>query len=235
MNNILRTLRSEEMTTVNTDRAKSSVKTRRFTAACAGMLTMVASLSANAAFVVTGGSTSPWPVPDNDFTSDLNVKGFNQMMTGAQLSVDMDGSVTFYYIAAESGYTNSFNYGSGSSISITENNDSFDWDGWDSFSVDVKANEILDFSFTSASALALTPVDNADGSNLEGLGLIAGESMSELVLTYNDNYLGFVDSDFDDMMVRAQFIPTAVPLPAAVWLFGSGLIGLIGMARRRKQ
>ena len=27
--------------------------------------------------------------------------------------------------------------------------------------------------------------------------------------------------------------PTAVPVPAAVWLFGSGLIGLIGMARRK--
>ena len=27
---------------------------------------------------------------------------------------------------------------------------------------------------------------------------------------------------------------TAVPVPAAVWLFGSGLIGLIGIARRRK-
>ena len=26
----------------------------------------------------------------------------------------------------------------------------------------------------------------------------------------------------------------AVPVPAAVWLFGSGLIGLIGMARRKK-
>ena len=27
---------------------------------------------------------------------------------------------------------------------------------------------------------------------------------------------------------------TAVPIPAAVWLFGSGLIGLIGMSRRNK-
>jgi len=26
----------------------------------------------------------------------------------------------------------------------------------------------------------------------------------------------------------------AVPVPAAVWLFGSGLIGLIGIARRKK-
>ena len=28
--------------------------------------------------------------------------------------------------------------------------------------------------------------------------------------------------------------PSAVPVPAAVWLFGSGLIGLIGIARRKK-
>ena len=27
---------------------------------------------------------------------------------------------------------------------------------------------------------------------------------------------------------------TAVPLPAAAWLFGSGLLGLIGISRRRK-
>lgn len=30
-----------------------------------------------------------------------------------------------------------------------------------------------------------------------------------------------------------EFVPSAVPIPAAVWLFGSGLLGLIGVARRR--
>lgn len=31
-----------------------------------------------------------------------------------------------------------------------------------------------------------------------------------------------------------EFLPTPVPVPAAVWLFGSGLAGIIGLARRAK-
>ena len=34
--------------------------------------------------------------------------------------------------------------------------------------------------------------------------------------------------------VRNGDVPAVVPVPAAVWLFGSGLIGLIGIARRKK-
>ena len=35
---------------------------------------------------------------------------------------------------------------------------------------------------------------------------------------------------FDDIQVAL----TSVPIPAAAWLFGSGLLGLVGMARRKK-
>ena len=43
-------------------------------------------------------------------------------------------------------------------------------------------------------------------------------------------------NDDDDLAwaVRSGDVPAFVPVPAAVWLFGSGLIGLIGIARRKR-
>jgi hypothetical protein len=43
--------------------------------------------------------------------------------------------------------------------------------------------------------------------------------------------------DYFDLNFKTYFDDTfvsSVPIPAAVWLFGSGLIGLIGIARRKK-
>ena len=57
---------------------------------------------------------------------------------------------------------------------------------------------------------ANTPITAPDG--IRGLGMIDGA------------FVGF----------NANFDFTAVPVPAAVWLFGSGLLGLVGVARRRK-
>ena len=41
-----------------------------------------------------------------------------------------------------------------------------------------------------------------------------------------------VDAYIDNVSITAD-VP-AVPVPAAVWLFGSGLLGLVGVARRKK-
>lgn len=43
---------------------------------------------------------------------------------------------------------------------------------------------------------------------------------------------GMIDGPFPGF--SANFNMTAVPVPAAVWLFGSGLLGLVGVARRKK-
>ena len=37
-----------------------------------------------------------------------------------------------------------------------------------------------------------------------------------------------------DSITLSNVATSAVPLPAAIWLFGSGLIGLVGIARRKK-
>ena len=38
----------------------------------------------------------------------------------------------------------------------------------------------------------------------------------------------------DAALLNYDFFTTPVPVPAAAWLFGSGLLGLIGFARRKK-
>ena len=54
--------------------------------------------------------------------------------------------------------------------------------------------------------------------------------------TQNDILTAIV-TDLSGNTANAQLSLTGtgvVPVPAAVWLFGSGLLGLVGMARRKK-
>ena len=219
---------------------------RRLTlaAACTGLIAMGTCISAQAAFVVQGGSTQNLPIAGNVFNSDLTALGFSQMTTGGQLRVSQDGYIDFYYIGASSGFNDSFT-AQGDVLSgnnkgfLTEHNEAFNFSGYAGFTIAVSANDIVNFSFTSDGATALTPVDNFNNTNLpSGLGIYfdpgASGPLKQVVLGYDDQTLND-DNDFNDMLVRADFRPASVvPLPAAVWLFGSGLIGLLAIFRRRQ-
>ena len=44
----------------------------------------------------------------------------------------------------------------------------------------------------------------------------------------------FAGADIDAIGAATSAAPAAVPVPAAMWLFGSGLLGLVGVASRKK-
>jgi len=48
-----------------------------------------------------------------------------------------------------------------------------------------------------------------------------------------DNAVSYIITGEGDILMLASIVPSAVPLPPTVWLFGSGLLGLIGLARRK--
>jgi hypothetical protein len=77
-----------------------------------------------------------------------------------------------------------------------------------------------DFSFAAITFTALAP----PGTSLD-IGL--GNSGTWQLVDFSEVTLA--DSDY----VGASITVNAVPVPPAVWLFGSGLLGLVGVARRR--
>ncbi len=75
------------------------------------------------------------------------------------------------------------------------------------------------------------------------IGYDSDDTLIQLVLVWEGNFNGAdwtvprTDNESWATEVRtyATFTPAAVvPVPAAVWLFGSGLLGLIGIARRKE-
>ena len=74
------------------------------------------------------------------------------------------------------------------------------------------------------------------GSDLFGDPTILAHDLATADFNYRRVTFGFDTSD--SIIDNAQNISfgslQAVPVPAAVWLFGSGLLGLVGVARRKK-
>jgi hypothetical protein len=78
-----------------------------------------------------------------------------------------------------------------------------------------------DFDIAALSFLAISPI-TTDAVITVG-GLLWNDAITGNPLVNQPNFVG------------ASVTIEAVPVPAAVWLFGSGLIGLVGVARRKQQ
>ena len=94
------------------------------------------------------------------------------------------------------------------------------WDGVDTLS-DIDTNSLtIDGDFVLA-------VSDDGGTTWTGGDINPGSVFTvPEANTYSVNFAGF-----GGMEIVVDLAP--VPVPAAVWLFGSGLLGLVGVARRR--
>jgi hypothetical protein len=85
-------------------------------------------------------------------------------------------------------------------------------------------------------------VGSWDGlSGLQAIGQLnftLGTGVSNSIISLDAAAIGgswssYDIGDFTNTYEGAIINPSAVPVPAALWLFGSGLLGLVGVARRR--
>ena len=95
--------------------------------------------------------------------------------------------------------------------------------------------------FTTGSSTNCNPSTGGANATLTGSALVGGGGTwtGTIVSSGNvGNHWGFFDgtpySEIFNITVTGTAAP-AVPVPAAVWLFGSGLLGLVGVARRKKK
>ena len=111
----------------------------------------------------------------------------------------------------------------GGQVVFTDNNDG----SWNA--------EVFDVSNTSGGSITLSG-DNSFSLGMDwGMGYF-GDSNASL-LSSPDTYLVVFDGyDEFERSISGNTLAVdlaPVPVPAAVWLFGSGLLGLVGIARRK--
>ena len=66
-----------------------------------------------------------------------------------------------------------------------------------------------------------------------GVGILLND-LQETDLLSGDWYVNVHTQNFGGGEIRGQVMASMVPVPAAIWLFGTALIGLVGIARKRK-
>jgi hypothetical protein len=82
-----------------------------------------------------------------------------------------------------------------------------------------------------------TVTNDSLGIEFFGLGDDSGEARIAGIQFYitGNEPAGYAIDNLTFALSETEYTPSPVPLPAAAWLFGSGMLGLLGVSRRKKK
>ncbi len=212
--------------------------------AVAVLATVIGISPASASLVVSGGTTGDIPVPllsgSNDLLSSSLFGSIGHVggTYGAAISQIGTASLKYDFLGFEAGFANTFKLGS-TTIFNTETynpNNNLHAISLSSPLASVTTSGIgalLNFIFTVNSGAGSV----ANGSNPNGkLGIgvpnfFVSQLWDKSLVVWLDDFGAGPDRDYDDFVVRIS----EVPLPPALLLFGSALLGMNWLRRRRQN
>ncbi|MEZ5543176.1 MAG: hypothetical protein R3F42_14230 [Pseudomonadota bacterium] len=190
-------------------------KSRLFGRLCAGIGFMLACAASQAQTVAIDPVSVAAPTGD---TIGISITGSDFEMVDGAFDLSWDASVL--------SYNGDFAFAAG----LTERDAFFD-------TIDYVAPGLLTIGWTTGFGPAMV-----FGATPRAIGSLSftliGDPGSVSPLTLSDNlFLSFLDGSFSPIAmnyVNGSAAVNPVPVPAALWLFASGALGLAGVARRRR-
>ena len=191
---------------------------------------MMAAGSAQAAILsVTGGGASTIPA-GFDLTAETGLNVGDPILTfnsgtapGFGLQIDVSDTLTFEFLGSEAANTNTISSG-GSQIFSTATASPGDTASVPAIG---GADFLVDFIFASGGGGTAT---NGGPITSPLSFAFAAITDTSVIVLFGD---GAGDQDFDDMAVRISV--SQIPLPPAVWLLISAILGLVSFSRIRRK